>query len=51
MLLSEFGKYLFVTIESEDWQRYGRSLLDTIKSVPGRIPSEVQEAPKEEKSA
>lgn len=37
MNLSEFGKYIFVTIEQEDWQRYGCNLLETIKSIPGRV--------------
>ena len=37
MKIDEFGNYLFVTIESTDWQHYGRNLLDDIKAIPGRI--------------
>ena len=37
MKVSEFGIYVFVTIESLDWQHYGKSLLNTIKSIPGRM--------------
>ena len=37
MKISEFGNYLFVTIESTDWQYYGRRLLESIKAIPGRI--------------
>jgi len=36
MKVSEFGNCVFVTIESSDWQHYGKSLLNTIKSIPGR---------------
>ncbi len=37
MKIDESGNYLFVTIESTDWQYYGRNLLDDIKAIPGRI--------------
>lgn len=37
MIIVESGKYLFITIEPDDWQRYGKSLLETIKSIPGRM--------------
>lgn len=37
MKLTESGNYLFITIEDHDWKFYGRRLLETIKSVPGRI--------------
>jgi hypothetical protein len=37
MKISEFGMFAFVTIESSDWSNYGRSVLNTIKSIPGRI--------------
>ena len=36
MKIDESGNYLFVTIESTDWQYYGRNLLNDIKAIPGR---------------
>jgi len=37
MKTCEFGSYVFVTIESSDWQRYGRHVLESIKAIPGRM--------------
>jgi len=37
MKIEESGFYLLLTIESEDWRRFGRELLETIKSIPGRV--------------
>lgn len=37
MKISEFGIWVFVTIEASDWQHYGKSLLEAIKAIPGRM--------------
>ena len=37
MKVEEVNNYLFVTIEDSDWRTKGKILLETIKSIPGRV--------------